>query len=580
MTESKSSFQALIENYQSAPIIKLIGALQLLPQNHTQGAVLEELVRLTLLQRHQNDTRPFASWQRLTSVFQTMGYFSDEPTNLFTENVVFTEGNYVVYPGIYYGVTKIVNELLEILFAFENDMPEAFIKAVRDGAGILLFMSNSVASGKGHTPYMPGVHPKDKELHFADYDAAMNDIEAICFSKNYLQKVCDLYRYEYDVLQEFLLPLHDAELNNDDPDQNPVSTKPLVEIEDDIVLYMPTTVVNGVMQFIYRKAEQHGCYEKLIDLLCERQFENTCKAFAKMQWVAANIELPTKNRTLPITETVFQFDTQKFGYLCFINANSGRSEQPWTMTDLQQRNEQMVSYLSAFVSEQSYQVLTLSITAETGQTRFFSWQQSSAGNQTMAFPYSELMDVAYAKGTNRMSLWKFAKTYTRTSEHMKIMSLDGTLDAYAIWNLNSGSLAHSDQANPLGGIMMILPGSSRDFHQEVLRKRDEHAVMLFTGKRVAYTKVARHKEFAPIYTDKFVHAEHRIVIENFKMPIWVTNYQAKHPKDGTWAHHICEAVTFWFQKMEEDLRPILNKLTFVQFELAFQHSGIRSLEFT
>lgn len=565
--QSVPTFQHLIENYHIDPIINLIGVLQLLPENHGQEARFEEMARMALLYRKENDNRPYASWQRLVAVIGNIGYPDDDPTNAFTENAVFSEGNYIVYPGIYVGVTNILNQLLECIYLQENTLPEKFKKEVNDGVGLLLFMSNKVAEEKKHTRYMDRIISADYKIAFSDYDSTIDDAFRIKFEKGYLQKVCELLNYDYEVIKEFILSINDPELNNGDPDENPVSRKPLIDQGENIVLYMPTTVVNALMEFVFRKSEEHKCLDSITEMLHEKQFDNICRALAHLDWLATDITLPENSENLPVQEMVFQFDNQKFGYLCFINTLTSEISNPIKNNTLEKRNQEVVKHLEGFSKEQRFQVLSLFVLAETGRDGFFAWHKPSAGNQSLAFQYSELMALAYSNNVNALTLWKFAKAYSRTNEKFRIMSFGGTLDAYAIYHKNHGSLLHSDEANPLGGMMMIVNGSSNDFRQEVQRNNDEHAVLLFDGKIVGYTKVIREKKYAPIYTDKFVNREYRRVIENFKMPVWITNYQAKKRGDTSWAHHICEAIAFWFMKMEKHLKPALENVSLVQMEI-------------
>lgn len=564
---SVPTFQHLVENYHTDPIINLIGALQLLPDNHGQEARFEEMARLALLQRKENDNRPYASWQRLSAVIGNIGYPDDDPTNAFTENAVFSEGNYIVYPGIYVGVTNILNQLLECIYLQENTLPEKLKKEVNDGVGLLLFMSNKIAEEKGHRRYMESAQSDDYKITFSDYESTIDDAFKIKFDKSYLQKVCRLLNYDYDIIKEFILPLNDPDLNNSDPDENPVSIKPLIDQGEKIVLYMPTTVVNALMEFIFRKSEEHKCLESITKMLHEKQFDNSCGALAHLDWLTTDIQLPENSENLPVQEMVFQFDNQKFGYLCFINTLTSEVSRPIKDNALEKRNQEVVKYLETFSKEQPFQVLSVFVLAETGRDGFFAWQKPSAGNQSLAFQYGELMTLVYSENANSLTLWKFAKTYSRTSEKVRIMSMGGTLDAYAIYHKNHGSLLHSDEANPFGGMMMIVNGSSNDFRQEVQKNNDEHAVLLFNGKIVGYTKVVREKKYAPIYTDKFVNREYRMVIENFKMPFWITNYQAKKRGDASWANHICEAIAFWFMKMEKHLKPVLENISLVQMEI-------------
>lgn len=56
----------------------------------------------------------------------------------------------------------------------------------------------------------------------------------------------------------------------------------------------------------------------------------TLPALYNQKWVATDIQLPDDPLKLPIKEMVFQFDNQKFGYLCFIHSASSGHLNPGT----------------------------------------------------------------------------------------------------------------------------------------------------------------------------------------------------------------------------------------------------------
>ncbi len=561
-------FEELVNNYNTIPIVKLLATLQLQPVNHGQNVNFESMARQALLKRKKENNRPFASWERLNAIIKKYreGGLLDEPTNSFTDNAVFAEGNYIVYPGIYLNGKEILNQLLECIFIRGYNLPDTFKKVVNDGAGILLFMSNSAAKDLNHTRYM--YEERTDSISFPDYNVFIEQVGAIIFTKEYVEKVCKAHNYDYTVIKEFILPIGEPALAEEDPENNIVISKPLIENGNDIILYMPTTVVNTLIDFIYDQAKKYNCYEDLLKFFYEEQFDQSCIALYNQKWVATDIQLPDDPLKLPIKEMVFQFDNQKFGYLCFIHStSSGHLNNPGTESLFEQRNKQVLAYLASLTSKQEFNVLSLFVLAESGHDGFFSWAKPDTGNQSMMFRFGELNAVAYSNNANALTLWKFAKAYSTTNEKVRIMSMGGALDAYAIYDKNNGSLLYSDEANPIGGMMMILPGSSNNFVRSVHVKRDEHAVPIFINGTVGYIKVIRFKEYAPIYKLKEVHSDFRLVIESYKMPIWITNYQSKKINDSTWAHYMCEAAAFWLHKMQADLSEIINELSLIQFEI-------------
>lgn len=567
------TFSNFLTSYNSVQILGLLGALQIHPSNHGRNFKIEQLCLATLRQFNPSDERPLASWEQLKGVIE--GYTDDtmmeDPlSNAFTEIAVFEEGNYVVYPGIYDGFTDVLNHLTECIFLHKHGLNKVFVNTVRDAIGMLLFMSNSTAHDAGHVPYL---FPKGKRnIEFPEYDDAVGFTDAIYFSRAYLQDICDTAKFDIAVLNDFLVKPGSKDLEEDDPEKNVVNYKPLVAINDDVLLYMPTGIPNALISYIYQKANEYGCYDELMELLYDRQFHLTCVLLANTGWQATDIDLPSPPAGLPIKETVFRFDNQKLAYVCYIKTGQLASKEETVpkakkpADPFDERTKEVVQFLSTIEPKQPFSVFCLYVIGETANDYYFIWSKPSAGNQSLALKYRELWTIAHSSKINALSLWKFAKCYSRTNELTRLMVMGGTMDAYSIYQKNHRSLLHSDEANPMGGMMMIVNGSSDEFRREIQKQQHEHAVPIFYEGQLAYAKVSRFKNYAPIYMEKEISKYFRIVIENFKMPVWITSPQTKSGKES-WATYACEAVAFWLNKMELLLAPYLNEQKQIQFEI-------------
>jgi hypothetical protein len=575
--DMKMNFENLIKKYSPLQTIKLLGALQLNAANHGKSILFEEMARLALLEQRNNQGQvKNAYWQQLKSAIEGYTervYLVDEPTSAFTENIVFAEGNYIVYPGISVSASTILNGLLECIFLVKNTLSEEYKKFVNDGVGLLLFMTNSVANDLNHTRNMFERNDATT-IRFSEYEKAMEAVNAITFSKEYLKEISVERHYDAEIISEFLIDINDRLLDNDDPDYNLSHSKPILQEGDEFVLYMPTTLMTALIEFIYRKAKEYSCYESLIALFQKRQFEKTCSAITKMGWIERTIELPKDNFELPVQEAVFQFDDQKVGYLCFIGKRLGKSEKSApsssSIASFRERNDEVVNYLSKLTDEQPCQVLTVFVLSEIGEDFYFLWPKSPGNHLSLSLTYSELEAIAYSDNANILTLWKFAKTFRRTSDLLRIEAPGGTLDAYVAYETNSCTFLNPNEANPIGGTLYVPVGFSNDFLREIKMQRDEHAAKIFYEGKIGYTKVLKYKDYAPIYIEKESIVQQkddfRLVIEIYEMPIWIIS-KSKTPRKNNHLKYLCEGIAFWLYKMESYLRPILAILTFVQFDI-------------
>jgi hypothetical protein len=565
----ESSFLQLAKSYNSISILKFLGILQLVPQNHGFNEELEGMVRITQLYRVEKDTRPFASWQLL---LQAIGEYCQDaiptgPVNAFTENAVFSEGNYIVYPGLYVNGTEILNQLLEAIFIIKNELPSAYVKLVNDAVGLLLYLSDGVAKIMEQKRYL--FAEAGEAIAFPEYKEFISSVVAVEYTRDHLKKVAELFHYDLAVLDEFIVKFGDAALTNDDPEENVVLAKPLAETTGEVIVCMPTTIVGALVDFIYAKAKAMGCYALLVSLIGQEQFKRANLALSYLGWGYTDIKLPENKTGLPLRESVWQFDNQKFGYLCFLDlAEIGLQPLAGDLNKfLDERTDAVTTFLNQLNQEQQFPVLVLMVTAETGQDGLFMWRKMTEPNLSLGLRFHELLTIAFERSSNALTLWKFARVYHELADRVKIMAMGGTLDVYAVYAGNKGSLLDSEKRRP-AGVMHFPMGISNALIREVQQFRDEHAVRVFVDGIVGYAKVIRKRVYAPIYELKEKHPGYRLMIECYKMPVWVGNHQQTN--GDSWAKDMCEAVAYWLYKIRADLAGKLESLSLVQFDLQIE----------
>ena len=136
----KLSFQTLLDRYQTLQTVLAIGVLQVHPQNHGRNIHLEEIARDCLRVLKKNEALQAPSWQELREGISECGagVYLETPWNTFTANVIYRNGNNIVYPGIYNQGPRILNEIIVSLTLVQSEFPEEFKKNVLSGIALLL----------------------------------------------------------------------------------------------------------------------------------------------------------------------------------------------------------------------------------------------------------------------------------------------------------------------------------------------------------------------------------------------------------------------------------------------------------
>jgi hypothetical protein len=560
----ESLFLRLVKSFNGETILSYLGMLQLIPENHGFNESLEEMVRLTHLYRTEPDERRFAAWPLLSEAVTDFNkhFKATEMVNAFTENAVFSEGNYIVYPGLFPSGTEILNQLLEVIFITKNKLPEGFIKLINSAVGLLLYISDGAAKIMEQTRYQRG--DTGEKIIFPEYNAFISNIIAVKYTKDHLKKVAELFHYDLSVLEAFTVKIGEEAVTDDDPDQNIVLKKPLAETAKELIVCTPTTIVGAIIGFIYERSKSLGCYGLLVKLMGNEQFRRTSIALSHMGWPYTDIKLPENKTSLFLRESVWQIDNQKFGYLCFINsAEIGPLPEGIGLNDLMDdRIKTVTNYLNNIQADQQFPVLALLVWAEIGEESYFMWRGIDRPNLSIGLKFHELLTIALEQKSNVLTLWKFAKTYHDLAANNKIMAMGGTLDVYAVFANNHGSLLESNNPRPTG-LVDFEVGIGDSLIEKVRQFRDEHAVKYFTNGLVGYIKVIRKRHYAPIYQFKEKQPFYGLMIECYRMPVWVCNEQV--PVGDSWAHDICEAVIYWLYKMGDDLSGKLKDLSLIQF---------------
>ena len=539
--------------------VTVLAAIQLDPANHGRNVRIEQLMRIALLETRQPDTRtpiPFAPLKACIEDYTDHSHEEDPLSNFFTEVVSFETGNNTVYAGIYAEYGRILNTFSDAIFRQKNALPPAFVKDVRSAMGVFLTVNDSAARDAGHSPLMEGPNAAGN-IVVAPQETLDHYESALRFQKAPLKKYCEERAFSFNILADFTLSINDPALTDDDPEKNIVNRKPILDLGDDILLYMPTAIPNVLVEYIYEAARRHNCTAELRTAFNFRKIHLCKRALRHMGWELTDLDFPSTD--LPIQELAYRFDNQKIAYVCFVKTGEKYPTAPPGKGGhdlLMERADEMATRLGSIESKQPHQVLTLYVLIESGEEYMFYWRKPAEGNETLSFKDEELLSAAHAEHVDRLTFWKFAKCHRRTNEIAKVEAFGGMIDVFAVFQNNHGSLLHSDEARPVGGILMILPGAGDDLRREVVSKQDEHSARISVGNLAGYAPVSKFKPHAPIYVETDVSEYFRIVIESYPTPIWIINRQTRSFSES-FGTQVCEAIAFWLLRVTDDLEPYI-----------------------
>lgn len=222
------SLHQFVTDYDKAESLRAIAALQLFPENHGKNLRFEMLLR-KIISEGQSSKKKITR-NKLQDFFKNnfQSYYMEDPvSSFFTENIIFFNGNFTVFPGINSHGTVLVNIYLESIFILNNDLPETFKETIYDGVQSVLAVCNEVAEKAALKRYIFQTSTKNTITvpSKQNYDQLC---ESVRIDQNALRHLSEKHRFKMNAIDHFVVNPTIDDLSDDDPENNPVAFKPVV----------------------------------------------------------------------------------------------------------------------------------------------------------------------------------------------------------------------------------------------------------------------------------------------------------------------------------------------------------------
>lgn len=192
------------QKYDRLKLLSFFSGLQLLPENHTKSIRLEYIMQIALLTREQKKEEIvpdelIAKVNKLVPSNGDIGCNEDPVENLFTQNVLFYGGNYIVYSGIYSNITQIIqNFLTTFLHKIKNIDKKGHI--LKTSLGILL-ISNEIAKRLKHTRYITSPEKEWREnIKLPSKEKISNYSDSVIFSEEDIKELFKDFNIDYNLI--------------------------------------------------------------------------------------------------------------------------------------------------------------------------------------------------------------------------------------------------------------------------------------------------------------------------------------------------------------------------------------------
>lgn len=556
----------------------MLGGLQLVPENHSHLVRLEAASQVACSLRNKSKRTIDVNGLRtqLNKILPTNGYYgiAEDPTeSLFTENIVFHGGNYIVYSGITHGGSFILKNLLMSIFHQGADLDLNFKVNIKYTSMALLTISNEVANRLGHSRNIISPDTWRENIHVPDIGEVIWLRDVAKFSRLEISDLFQMSGLDFQFLSAFLCKAGDISVNADDSKKNPLFSKPLVQIGERIILAQPGSITSALRHYIFVTALNKGLIEKLIESYRKVLRNNVEASLNRMFYENIEYDFPISEELLPIEEKIYRIDTDKLAYIQIIVDDASdynpdevfcHWENKTLVEKLETRRDKIAKLLLDDPNLDCSKVLLIIVLGSIGRSIVLGIKSDPDNTLTVTIPAQELEILSNLQECDSLTIWKYAGARKRWHQIFQMpLGMFSFLDVFALYLNHHHSFYLSDE----GPVMPILHvGYGHELRVKSVLTSDIHAVLVRPkGLSPRYVTVTRRYEGdpIPIYVLYDSLSPFVKVVEGYKQPLWVmrdssSEYNSRDLDDIYFK--VTDLFAYWLWQMTPSLKSHLEIL--------------------
>jgi hypothetical protein len=546
---------ALLGPYDTADLLKGLGALQLMPVN------AERLFRLEAAAGIVSANPPAATGNRMSShrwrqwlnqppfAHAYLVAQEDPAEDVLCKEILFFGGSYRVMPGLVTDGAEIVKHLCTaIYFVNPRSWEPEYSKASHDLILATLRLSNWIAqtSGIERGALSTSTTREVKVPSAAEFNALK---EAVVVTPPQLEEI--LAGLDPQALEPLVIEQGSASISEDVPWESSLYARPIVRLGDDLLVALPCALMAALRHALIVSAKQRGVVEDLGLRLREAVQQETIDSLQLLRCtpLTASLLSPHSDR---FEEMLFAFDTDKALRLHLTTDLLGDYEEDevygkWSddsiWTAFEERSLDVERTL--FQSERPpNEIFHLLVTQGVGR-----WTVGGLGERPppvrshrLILNATSLRQIAMLESKDPLVLWKFAIASDRIRDIAHVFQTD-VLDEFETYRSRHYSYYMSDEEAPTA--LMIAAGTGAALRERFHEHFDEHGVLTPEGRGIIEVVLAHGTQEVPIYfpPDDLTRPQLRLEVHP---PIWVVGPTRRDRAD---LNRLCtlltEAIAYW-----------------------------------
>jgi len=555
--------------YNQIELISALAGLQIYSKNHSYIPRLTTACQIASSIK-KSETKPVKLdnlQQFFDDYFPAKGEISkqeDQPEDLFTENIDFINGNNIVYSGISPDGGHILRILLHSAFSHQDTFSDQSINEIIPPILALLLLSNEVAVRAGHDRYSSSDVQLWGPIKIPDYEELIILQKAVVFSSEDLNRLFSPYGFDARILDQFTIRIGSSDFLKGRIHENPFYSRPIVKIQDQIILVVPAAVVGTLRHFIFTQAKKHKKIRQLASAISKTYWFSAQAALELLGFEPSDVELPPLENMVGFNEGIYSIDSDKVAYIHVVTdvAESYKEIYPlrWLfekkrMNKINRRYEEVISKLFERNDTRCKFIFFIAILGGIGRSISIEYSPEAENVRACVLTSENLEIFSRIDNCDALKLWKFVGHFTEVSSYHQIGSFS-VLDMYEFY-LRS-HVPRDVWQEPGPSTIIISGGTGQRLRIEAAKNTDIHAIR--SGNPPSWVSSMRHSmnPSEPIFVPEgMLIRPFGFIVEKYPQPIWIKIWAVLgkiYDGDYPFYYQLIEVCSFWIWKMTASLR--------------------------
>lgn len=561
-----------LKPYGTSDLLAKVGALQLLPENASRAISLDALAHLVATQTDQ-PSAPTISRNRLGALLNqhlgsgSMPGTADDPAaQMFTEEMLFSGGSYIVFPGPSTSEQDILRWLLRSAVLRNPPLgSKEFQDEVTRTAVLCLSVSDQIAQKAG---LRRGESPRGYRTDQIVVPASRllkNGIAAVTFTREELVSITHGETFFAPTIEPLCFDLGDVDWAAYSFEFGQLHHAPFVKTGDRYIVAVPSLLLTTLRHRILCIAQAHGVLKELVDsyhALIWSEVEELLD-YWKSEPVPVALPEPVPSG---FTEGVFSLDSDKALYVQLATDDlngfvGGYEPSQWDVKNLVKELEGRATEVVQYLSTQNPapdRILILTILQPIGRWVVGGFGDPPGNSLRLAMSTSDLRTMALVDTGDPLGLWKYARAHHQIRQTVQVMMAD-VLDEYEMYRARQHSYYFSDDRQP--NLIVIAPGAGLEMRKRVAERLDPHGVPSFhMGYLVEVWSL--FGSAIPIYgSPSQLGKQFTLVVEGgLPIPIWLIGPESPKEELQGITGELVETLAYWLWQFEPLVAPVFGQV--------------------